>query len=103
MRYFSVLENTGNISNTTTYNMMIYMFIVELLTGPLRNYVTTEDYIIILNVIDSLTDGRIIPYESTLGNSIEGVWPEVSLTTTSGEDTSLLLNTDNSFQLNIIS
>ena len=99
VKYFNVLGETGYISNSITDSLIIYLFINDILTGPLGQYVTEEDYKTILQVVDCLKDGCIIPFEVTRGDMLYGVWPYCSIRVT--DTGSFMLNTNNNFRLNV--
>lgn len=48
-KYFSVLEHTGYKPYNEVEKLFVFLFIEELLTGPMSEFITEEDYDIISN------------------------------------------------------
>lgn len=61
-RYYNTLKYSGYKSYEEVYKLLIYIFIEELLTGELSEYVTHEDYDIISKILYYLYGTCMIPY-----------------------------------------
>lgn len=60
--YFSVLSHTGYKPYNEVEKLLVFLFIEEMLCGPLTQYITEEDYNIISNNIYCLYGSCMIPF-----------------------------------------
>lgn len=61
-RYFSVLSYTGYKSYDKVYNLLVMVFIEEMLCGPMSEYITEEDYNTIHRSMNCLYGDCMIPF-----------------------------------------
>lgn len=61
-RYFSVLSHIGYKSYSEVDKLLIMSFIEELLDGPMSQFVTEKDYIVITNGLYCLYGTCMIPF-----------------------------------------
>lgn len=61
-RYFSILEHTGYKVYSEVEKMIVFLFIEEMLTGPLSEYITDEDYANIDNSLNCLYGTCLLPF-----------------------------------------
>lgn len=61
-RYFSLLSHTGYKSYNEVYKLIVYIFIEELLYGPLSEYIDDKDYNDINDALYCLYGSCMIPY-----------------------------------------
>lgn len=65
-RYFNALSHIGYKSQEETEHLLIFLFIEEILTGPMSVFVTEQDYNAINNVLYCMYGSCTIPYPSYL-------------------------------------
>lgn len=61
-KYFNVISRTGYKSYDQVLNLIVLIFIEELMTGPLSYYITEEDYKHISNAMYCMYGTCLIPY-----------------------------------------
>jgi hypothetical protein len=61
-RYFSLLKHTGYKPYKQVDNLLVMVFIEELLEGPLSQYITEKDYNSIVNSLYCLYGTCMIPF-----------------------------------------
>lgn len=61
-KYFSVLSHTGYKPYNEVEQLLAFIFIEEIIYGPLSWYITEEDYNIINNSLDCLYGSCMIPF-----------------------------------------
>lgn len=61
-RYFSILKHTGYKVYSEVEKLFVFLFIEELLTGPLSQFVTDEDYKSISNSLYCLYGSCMMPF-----------------------------------------
>lgn len=61
-RYFSVLKHTGYKPDKDVEQLLVFIFIEEMLYGPLSQYITEEDYKSITNALYCLYGSCTIPF-----------------------------------------
>lgn len=61
-RYFSILSKTGYKSYDKVYNLLVMVFIEEVLCGPMSEFITEEDYNIIHNSMNCIYGDCMIPF-----------------------------------------
>lgn len=60
-RYFDVLEYTGNYDKRETYNLLIYLFLVnEVFEGSLSKYLEEKDLALFENVLRCVYNGCLV-------------------------------------------
>lgn len=60
--YFSLLSKTGYKPDVEVNSLLVFLFIEELLTGPIGEYITEEDYNNICKSLQCLYGSCMIPY-----------------------------------------
>lgn len=63
-RYFTTLSHTGYKSYNEVYKLIVLSFIEELLCDTMLEFLTEDDYKLIINSIDCLYGNCTIPYPS---------------------------------------
>jgi hypothetical protein len=61
-RYYSLLSKTGYRPYSQVEQLIIFIFIEELLNGSFNQYITEEDYNIIAKSLNCLYGSCMIPY-----------------------------------------
>lgn len=61
-KYFSTLTYTGYKSDSEVFKLLVFIFVEELLYGPLSQFVTDKDYKIIKDAINCLYGSCMIPF-----------------------------------------
>ena len=61
-RYFSLLSHTGYKSYNEVNKLLIIIFMVELLCGPMSEFITEEDHRYIYSSMNCLYGSCMIPY-----------------------------------------
>lgn len=61
-RYFSTLTHTGYMPDTDVNKLIVFLFMEELLYGPLSEYINEEDYGTINRSAECLYGTCMIPY-----------------------------------------
>lgn len=61
-KYFSVLSHTGYKSYNEVYKLLAFIFIEEMLYGPLSQFITEDDYNEIDKALDCIYGSCMIPY-----------------------------------------
>lgn len=64
-RYFKVLSHTGYKSQNEVNKLMVFLFIEEILNGPMSEFITPEDKSIIDNSLNCLYGSCMIPFPNT--------------------------------------
>ncbi len=72
-RYFSLLSHTGYAHYDKVYNLLVMVFIEEILCGPMSEFITEEDYKVITKGINCLYGTCMIPYPSYRKGIIEKI------------------------------
>lgn len=93
--YFETLRHTGYKPYSEVYNLLAYMFIEEILTGPMSFFITEEDYNIINKALYCLYGSCLIPYPTYL-KGIEAIRKNASYRYRITED-SILRKTEDLF------
>ena len=70
--YFQSLSVLGYRKQTDVDALIIYSFIEELLTGPMRVFITEDDYKAIGAALNCLQGTCLIPYQQYQGSSLFG-------------------------------
>lgn len=60
--YFSILSHIGYKPDEDVNKLVVFIFIEEMLYGRLSEYITEEDYNIIIDSIECLYGSCMIPY-----------------------------------------
>lgn len=66
VRYFEGLSHLGYKSYNEVYHLLGMLFIEEILTGPMSEFVTDTDYKLINNAMYCLYGSCLIPYPAYL-------------------------------------
>lgn len=61
-KYFSVLSHMGYKSYSEVDQLLVYTFIEEMLSGPLSQYITEDDYNNISSSLNCLYGSCMIPF-----------------------------------------
>lgn len=69
--YFNALEHTGYRPYGEVYNLLAYVIIEEMLTGPMSEFIDEKDYKMINNALYCLYGTCLIPYPHYLNGIAE--------------------------------
>lgn len=70
--YYKALSILGYKAQADVDALLIYSFFEEILTGPMRVFITESDYLAIIKAINCLQGSCLIPYKSYQGSNMFG-------------------------------